>query len=135
MPIAPMKFIKRCAEWIPKDKRKYIPRNTRGIYVLFQKKGEDTYDVVYIGMSSGEITGIGSRLRRHAKSKSKGSHWSHFSLFEVHDNISEDEVAELEGLFRHIYRKDSTANLFNKQKRHHNLFRIRENDFKLWKAA
>ena len=132
MPVAQMRFIKRCAEWIPKDERKYIPKNTRGIYVLFQKEGADTYNVVYVGMARGEKTGMSSRIAQHAKSKRKGPHWSHFSIFEVHDNISVDEVEELEGLFRHLYRKDSNANVFNKQKRHHKLFRVRNNKLILW---
>jgi hypothetical protein len=31
-------------------------------------------------------------------------------------NITEAEVAELEGLFRHIYRKDTKANPLNEQR-------------------
>jgi hypothetical protein len=134
MSTAEMRFIKRCAEWVPKDERINIPKNTRGIYVLFHKSGV-SFDVVYVGMARGEKTGMYQRIAHHAKSKRKGSHWSHFSIFEVHDNISVDEVEELEGLFRHIYRKDQNANIFNRQKRHHKLFRIRENNLKLWKAA
>jgi len=37
-------------------------------------------------------------------------------LFEVWDNITEAEVEELEGLFRHIYRKDTGANPLNEQR-------------------
>ena len=98
-----------------------------------QKTGR-SFNVVYVGMARGEKTGMFERITRHAKSKRKGPHWSHFSLFEVHDNISEQEVEELEGLFRHIYRKDKNANKFNKQKRHHKLFRIRQNNLKLWRG-
>ena len=39
-----------------------------------------------------------------------------FSIFEIWDNIREDEIKELEGLFREIYKKDSSANKLNKQK-------------------
>ena len=113
MPIAEMRFIKRCAEWRPKEERIDIPENTRGFYVLFKKTGR-SFNVVYVGMARCEKTGMFERITRHAKSKRKGPHWSHFSLFEVHDNISEQEVEELEGLFRHIYRKDKNANKFNK---------------------
>lgn len=134
MPIAEMRFIKRCAEWIPKEELTSIPKNTRGFYVLFYKT-RTSFDVVYVGMARGKKTGMRSRIARHAESKRKGPHWSHFSLFEVHDNVSEQEVEELEGLFRHIYRKDRNANKFNKQKRHHKLFRVRENNLKLWKAT
>ena len=34
----------------------------------------------------------------------------------VWDNIREEEILELEGLFRHIYRKDARANKLNKQR-------------------
>jgi len=48
--------------------------------------------------------------------KTKGDYWSHFSFYEVWDNISDDEIVELEGLFRKIYRYDSKANALNAQK-------------------
>lgn len=91
MPRAPMKFIKQCAELQEKEERKNIRRNTRGIYVLYNKEQEN-YNVVYVGMARGEKTGIRSRIERHARSKRKGNYWTHFSIYEVHDNISEDEV-------------------------------------------
>ena len=34
----------------------------------------------------------------------------------VWDNIRDEEIIELEGLFRHFYRKDSRANQLNVQK-------------------
>ena len=75
----------------------------------------DGCDVVYVGMAGGEVkSGIGGRLRSHKRKKGKA--WTHFSAFEVWDNIREDEVRELEGIFRHIYRKDSRAGKLNKQK-------------------
>ena len=66
------------------------------------------FDVVYIGLSDSSVR---RRLRRHIQSK--GSEWTHFSVYEVWDNIRRDEIDELEGLFRHIYRFDFYANKLN----------------------
>jgi hypothetical protein len=119
MPISQLKLIKRCVEYCPVEEIRQIPHNTRGLYALFKhhrKSGEDRYDVVYIGMARGLKSGVHSRLNAHLRSERKKDKWTHFSLFEVWDNITEAEVAELEGLFRHIYRKDTVANSLNVQK-------------------
>jgi len=42
--------------------------------------------------------------------------WTHFSFFVVWENIQEDEIRELESLFREIYRRDEPASSLNKQK-------------------
>ena len=55
------------------------------------------------------------RLISHAKKKA--DLWTHFSAYVVWDNIREEEVAELEGLFRHIYGKDSRASALNIQRK------------------
>ena len=55
--------------------------------------------------------GILGRLKRHRERK--GDLFTHFSVYEVWDNISNEEVVELEGLFRHIYRTDPKANRLN----------------------
>ena len=57
---------------------------------------------------------IRARLRSHGRTKR--DLWSHCSVFEVWDNIRDEEVAELEGLFRHLYRHDSAASALNKQR-------------------
>lgn len=59
-------------------------------------------------------TSIRNRLRTHARKK-KGL-WDHFSVYEVHMNITEDMVKELEGLLRHIYSRDMHANQLNMAK-------------------
>jgi hypothetical protein len=124
MPISDLRFIKNCAERLPKDEFFRIPRGTRGIYALLCKKSENDYDVVYIGMARG-VSGVPSRLRKHRNSKRKRDLWTHFSVYEVWDNITEAEIAELEGLFRHIYRRDAKANSINKQRTFKKLERIR----------
>jgi hypothetical protein len=107
-----------------------LPPGLRGLYVLYRYRPRiGRYDVVYVGMASqGSIRG---RLKSHRRKK--GALWTHFSLFEVWDNIRDEEVTELEGLFRHIYRKDTRANRLNLQRSFKKLKRISDKDFQLWK--
>ncbi len=118
MPISELRLVKRCAEYLSKEEIKRIPAYTRGVYVLFKYRPRvKKYDVVYVGLAAGEKAGsIRGRLRTHRNSVRKKDLWTHFSAFEVWDNIQENEIAELEGLFRHIYRKDTRANRLNRQK-------------------
>lgn len=126
MAVSQLKLIKHCVEFVPKDEVKNVPRRTRGVYVLFKYRPRlDKYDVVYIGMAGGEKkAGIGGRLATHKRKK--GDLWTHFSIFEVWDNIREDEVRELEGIFRHIYRRDNRANRLNVQRSFKKLSRVRQ---------
>jgi len=132
MPVSELRWIKRCAELKTKREVDHIPGYTRGIYVLLKYRPKlKTYDVVYIGMGgTGPSTGIKSRIKSHLKTK-RGL-WTHFSIFEVWDNIQNEEVKELEGLFRHIYRKDTRANRFNIQGSFAKLRRVRINNFDNW---
>ena len=131
-----LRLVKRSAEFIPKEKAKLLPRRLRGIYVLYKERsnrGVAKYDVLYVGMAAvGRRGGLRGRLISHAKSERKGKRWTHFSVFEVWDNIRDEEVAELEGLFRHIYRKDSEANALNIQRGFKKAKRVRENDLRKW---
>lgn len=129
-----LRLIKNAVEFLPKEDIAKIPRGTRGIYVLYKRRGSKNaeshhYDFVYVGMAS---LGIVSRLKQHLKYK--GEYWTHFSAFEVWDNISNDEIAELEGLFRHLYRFDSKANSLNKQKAYRKLGAVRNRTEKEWLA-
>jgi len=111
MPESHLRLIKRWNAYIHKSKIAEIPKGLRGIYVLYKHvKKSDSYNVVYVGMS---ISSIKNRLTIH--SRHKYGLWTHFSVFEVWDNIRNEEIKELEGLFREIYKKDSTANKLNKQ--------------------
>ena len=131
MPISELKLIKHSLEYIPKEKLHLVPYGTRGIYALYQKSpDQDYYDLVYIGMARGVKVGILKRLRSHLKNKP--NLWSHFSIFEVWDNIREEEVEELEGLFRHLFKKDSKANSLNKQKEYKKLERVRKSTLNEW---
>jgi hypothetical protein len=114
MPWSPCRFVKQLAEFVPKKDRINVPDNTRGIYALLRKQGKDRFDVVYVGKSGrSKTSGIYARLKDHVRSK--WFKWTHFTIFEVHDNITDQEITELEGLFRHMYRKDSGANKQNRQ--------------------
>jgi hypothetical protein len=134
MAISELKLIKHALEYLPKEDISLVPYRTRGIYALYQKSADqDIYDLVYIGMARGLKGGIRKRLRSHKKSKP--DLWSHFSVFEVWDNIREEEVEELEGLFRHLFKKDSKANSLNKQKEYKKLERVRRSTLKEWNIS
>jgi hypothetical protein len=130
MPIAPLRLVRRCFEFAPQDDYVTVPPGTRGMYVLYKRRQSRAadrqaprFDVVYIGLAAGSGLGIRARLRSHVRRK--GHEWTHFSVYEVWDNIRQDEIAELEGLFRHIYRFDSHANKLNVAKSYLQLRRIR----------
>ena len=133
MPSSNLKFIKRSAEFIDKRQVNKIPGYTRGIYVLAKyHKKTGAYNVVYVGMAGASKAGIRGRLKKHSKYPGKSKHWSHFSIYEVWDNISEEEVSELEGLFRRIYRKDFHANKLNKQQAYLKLKQVCNNNISEW---
>ena len=91
-----------------------VPSKTRGLYALYKKEGKD-YRVVYIGVAGlgkGGTGSIRSRLRSH---RHKRKDWTHFSIFEVHDNIMREEIRELEAVLLAIFRHDPRP-LTNKQK-------------------
>ena len=125
MAVSELRLIKRCAEFLPKSELSRIPAYTRGIYALLKKQPDGRFDVVYIGMAAGTKTAsIRGRLRVHRRKKDKL--WTHFSAFEVWDNIREEEIQELEGIFRHIYRKDTRANKLNTQRSFKKLTQVRK---------
>lgn len=133
MAVSELKLIKNCAEFLTKDDIKNIPPLTRGIYALLRyRKKLHMYDVVYIGMVGGtKGAGIRGRLRVHKRKK--GNLWTHCSIFEVWDNIREEEVRELEGILRHIFRKDSHANKLGIQRSFKKLSKARrESQKKGW---
>ena len=129
MPQAPLRLIKSCHEKIPQSETTRLHRGLRGIYVLFEhepsrRRKNGYFNVVYVGLAGLKANaGIHRRLRSHMKRK--GKYWTHCSVFEVHDNITAEEIRELEGLFRHIYRADAQASRLNKQRGFRKLRRIR----------
>lgn len=134
MPQATLRLIKTCHEWIPQEKVGDLKRGLRGIYVLFQhqpnRREKDHFNVVYVGLAGLQLNaGIHRRLRSHRKRKQKL--WTHCSVFEVHDNVMPDDIRELEGLFRHIYRHDAQASSLNKQRGFKRLRKVRANLLKV----
>ena len=126
-----LRLIKRCSEYISLDEINLIPKGLRGIYVLYNFRPKlKTYDVVYVGMAMGGKGGIRGRLKSHRRRKV--GLWTHCSIFEVWNNIRDDEIGELEGLFRHIYKKDSRANKLNKQRGFKKLKMVRDSKFWEW---
>ncbi len=132
MSISELRLIKNVLEYQPIKNISLVPIKTRGIYALYQEQeGGKVYDLVYVGMARGKESGIRGRLSKH--SKRKRDLWSHFSVYEVWDNIREEEVEELEGLFRHLFKHDSKANSLNLQKGYKKIVRIRKETEKRWK--
>ncbi len=111
--VSELRLFKRQEEFVSVQYIDDLPRGMRGIYVLYKYRPRiRRYDVVYVGMAA--EGGIGPRLRSHRKRKK--DLWTHCSVFEVWDNITHAEVKELEGIFRHIYRRDSRAAKLNVQR-------------------
>lgn len=130
MPISELRLIKRCAEHREKDEVENLQFGIRGIYALLKYRPRlNCYDLVYIGMARRNIK---KRLKVHLKSKKKADMWSHFSVFEVWDNISNAEIEELEGLFRYLYKKDSRANQLNKQKGYQKMNKVKNDKLGEW---
>jgi hypothetical protein len=123
-----LRLIQCGLEFCEIDKYQQVGGDYRGIYVLY-KKNKEKFDVVYVGMTDSSIR---RRLRTHAKSKRKAG-WTHFSAYAVWPNITKEEIKELEGLFRHLYRHDSRANVFNLQRRYKALQGITTKKIPQWK--
>ena len=112
-------------EFVTVEKLSSLPKEMRGIYALYQAEPPEyrnsDYDskarppmylnLVYVGMTD---AGAKGRIGRHAGSKKEA--WSHCSIFEVWDNITQEQIVELEALLRHMLRRDSAANSLNIQK-------------------
>ena len=132
MPISLLRLIKNSVEFCDKVEIKNVPRYTRGIYVLYKRRSgnSDVFDVVYIGMAAAEKASVRRRLNRHKNQK--GRYWTHFSVFQVWENIGAQEVKELEGIVRHLYHKDSRANKLATQKRYRPLIKLCSKEFSDW---
>jgi len=137
MTIGGMRFVNCCAEFRAKDEIENVPKGIRGIYVLLKNRPRlrKKYDVVYIGMARRGAGGVRSRLLKHRRSKKKGPLWTHFSVYSMRARVPDQEVVELEGLFRHIYRRDTRANKLAKQKTFGLLRATRKNDFREWEVS
>ena len=123
---SPLRTIKRWKRYERRAEWSSVPRHTRGVYVLYRQRGADKYEVTYIGVAGLGLTGGGgarARLKSHNANKDG---WTHFSLFEVHDNITREEIRELEALLLGIFRHDPRIQLSNKQRGSTKLFQLRK---------
>ena len=125
---APLRLIQDChlyQERLTCRVRDHIPHVTRGLYVLYKqghrKKDKKNFEVTYIGVggvqSKQAKTGVGGRIRTHDKraKEKKIKNWTHYSYFEVHDNISREEIRQLESLLLTIFKHDKRISLDNVQ--------------------
>jgi hypothetical protein len=130
MPETELRLFKRCVEFQPIGAIDLVPTGTRGIYALLRWHPKSRrHDVVYVGMARQSVRGW---LRAHARHEAKRSLWTHFSIFEVFDNVRGEEIQEFEGLLRHIHRMDSRANKLNVQKAFQKLTRVRSRRLDDW---
>lgn len=106
-----LRLIQCGLEFCPRDSLKTVGSKIRGIYVLYKKNKRKSKDfrVLYVGMTDKSIWG---RLRTHARKRD----WTHFSAYAVWPNITKGEIQELEGIFRHLYRRDHRASVQNLQR-------------------
>jgi hypothetical protein len=131
-----LRLIKRWRRYEDRGDWEPIPHKARGLYVLYKEgpANRDSKDktrvmqVAYIGIAGiGKrlTTGIGARLRNHDKSKKD---WTHYSFFEVHDNVTREDIRELESLLLVIFRHDPRIELANKYRGSSKLHRLRDGD-------
>lgn len=131
MPISDCYLFKNSLEFVPVIDINLVPEKIRGIYILYHaNKKSKKMDVVYVGMARSTQSGVKARLIIHKRNKP--SLWTHFSIYEVWDNITKSQVEELEGLFRQIYRHDSNANKLNVQRTYKPLQAIRRKSKDDW---
>jgi hypothetical protein len=113
----PLRLIDKKFELLHQEEIDMLPKGLRGIYVLYKTTPSDKprtpfRNVVYVGMSA---SGIKGRLRVHRADPRKRAHWDSCSVFSVWPNVRVDEIRELEGILRHIYRYDAESQAMNKQ--------------------
>ena len=105
-------LFKNFYEYLPIERALELPQKMRGLYVLYMTDGKNGMSIVYVGMTD---SGAKGRILKHRFGKKEGL-WTHCSVYEVWDNITQEQIAELEALFRHVLRKDSAASSLNVQK-------------------
>jgi hypothetical protein len=122
-----LRFVKRWRRYQSRGAWRQVPKATRGVYALYRRKGAaEEYEVVYLGIAGiGKDGGGGirGRLKAHHRKK-KG--WTHYAAFEVHDNITREEIREFEALLLGIFRHDPRIGLANKQKGSKKLYQLRK---------
>ncbi|HEX7686111.1 MAG TPA: GIY-YIG nuclease family protein [Burkholderiaceae bacterium] len=98
-------------EFVPLESLHTLPKRMRGIYALYCEDSPGDRNLVYVGMTDSGALG---RLVKHAEQKRE--RWTHCSVFEVWDNITLEQIKELEAWLLQMLRKDASANALNAQK-------------------
>ncbi len=124
-----LRLLKQAAIHWPKTEVNRIPDYTRGVYFLYNQNSIHM-NVVYVGIARGKNTGVKGRIKTHSRNK---KNWTHFSVYEVHDNVTAAEIQEIEALFLTAYAKDEHANSLNVQRGNRKLKNIRETTNKAWR--
>jgi hypothetical protein len=123
-------LVKRWQRYWPRTDHNKVPGGTRGFYVLYRKGRGERYEVRYIGAAGlRKAGGIRSRVTSHSRKKPG---WTHFSFFEVHDNITPEEIRELEALLLQIFRHDPRIGLTNVQRGSRKFYQVRKRE--QWKV-
>jgi len=118
-------------EFVSADEISSLPKKIRGLYALYRKEKNDCMNLMYVGMTD---AGAKGRLFSHSKG-SKVDQWTHCSVYEVWDNITQEQIAELEALFRHTLRKDAAASSLNVQRESAIFRKLRQETAKRLKGA
>ena|ERR1041385_5943485 len=116
MPKSKLTIFKRTIQFQKRETFSQIPSDIRGIYILHLGNPDDVCRSVYVGRSHGKV-GIKQRISEHTRHTSDHWKWTHFSVYEVHDNVSDVQIGELEGLLLYAHRKHPGICTINKQKR------------------
>lgn len=103
MKVSPCYLFSRSVEFCEIEQLDMMLPYMKGIYVLYQCYDDGHMEVVYIGVGLGKANGIKGQLMIHRDQQPNV--WSHFSVFEVWDNITKKQIKELAGFFRHVYRQ------------------------------
>jgi len=142
-------MFKRCRLYEEKSESRYLFPKQRGIYALYKEvtgkgkvtskkaKREKLYQITYVGVGGiGEKQGQGmeGRIKNHRSGPKKKEDWTHYSIFEVHDNISPEEIRELEWLILIMFGKDDRGVIGNIQNGS-KIFERLQNPSAYWKAA
>ena len=122
MKVSPCYLFSRSLEFCPAEDIDLVPPGTKGIYVLYQSLNADLMELIYIGVGFGECSGLHGRLKMHRDLQPNV--WTHFSVFQVWDNITKKQIKELAGFFRHVFRRGIYAKSVMETKEYKPLIRI-----------
>lgn len=107
MKVSPCYLFCRSLELCSAAEIEFVPPATKGIFVLYRHIENDLMELVYIGAGMGDQDGLKGQLQMHRNLQHHA--WTHFSIFQVWENIPKKQMKELAGFFRHVYRNTGYA--------------------------